>query len=240
MQTPEDWDKLIPHNPHSGHLAEQLGGLKMIVDALEPGTPVLETVFSPLAQARKLAGDARLLKHLQEHPERLRRALKIITESTRRFILAATQAGISGIFYAVQHARAGQLSAREYAEVAREDDLACLEAASGLWLNALHLHGADVHFDLLADYPVQVINWHDRETPPSLAEGSQRFSGLVCGGLRQEETLVFGTPEHVQREARNALEATDGKRLILGTGCVSPIIAPHGNLMAARRAVENG
>ncbi len=41
-----------------------------------------------------------------------------------------------------------------------------------------------------------------------------------------------------RREAQAAIEATGGKRFILGTGCVAPTTTPHGNLMAARIAVE--
>jgi uroporphyrinogen decarboxylase len=239
VRQPEDWARLLPLDPQRGHLAVQAAALQRISDAFEPDTPVLATVFSPLAQARKLAGETRLLEHLRRHPRPVRAALDLITESTCRFIRAAAHAGISGIFYAIQHAQAHQMSAEEYARVARQDDLACLEAAGALWLNMLHLHGQAVHFDSFVDYPAQVINWHDQETPPGLSEALRKFPGLVCGGLRQEATLVFGTAEDVHREARAALSATGGRRMILGTGCVVPIIAPHGNLLAARQAVED-
>jgi uroporphyrinogen decarboxylase len=49
---------------------------------------------------------------------------------------------------------------------------------------------------------------------------------------------VRGTAEDVMAEARAAIEATGGKRFILGTGCVTPIVAPVGNIQAARQAVE--
>jgi uroporphyrinogen decarboxylase len=100
-----------------------------------------------------------------------------------------------------------------------------------------HVHGDAVMFDLVARYPAQVINWHDRETPPGLAEGQRQFSGAVCGGIRQWETMVRGTPGQVRAEARQAIEATGGRRFILGTGCVTPIVAPWANLRAARDAV---
>ena len=102
--------------------------------------------------------------------------------------------------------------------------------AKDLWLNLLHIHGSDVMFDLFVDYPVQIINWHDRDTPPSLRGGQDRFSGVVCGGLQREKTMVFGTPDEVLAEARDAIQATGGERFILGTGCVVPVIAPHGNI----------
>ncbi len=39
-------------------------------------------------------------------------------------------------------------------------------------------------------------------------------------------------------EATAAILATEGKRFILGTGCVLPVIAPQSNIAAARAAVE--
>jgi len=95
-------------------------------------------------------------------------------------------------------------------------------------------------FDLVADYPVQVVNWHDRETPPSLREGQARIAGAVLGGLRQWEIMLRGAPDDVRREAQDAMQQTGGRRFILGTGCVTPITAPWANLRAARRAVEAG
>jgi uroporphyrinogen decarboxylase len=46
--------------------------------------------------------------------------------------------------------------------------------------------------------------------------------------------MVRGTPEQVRAEARQAVDQTAGRRLILGTGCVTPIVAPRANLRAAR------
>jgi len=43
-----------------------------------------------------------------------------------------------------------------------------LSDVQDLWLNVLHIHGTNVMFDLVRDYPCQIVNWHDRETrPPS-------------------------------------------------------------------------
>ncbi len=94
-------------------------------------------------------------------------------------------------------------------------------------------------FDLVADYPVQAINWHDQETPPSLGEAMDRFSGALVGGLRQWETMLRGTPDWVRAEAQAAVEETGGRRLVVGTGCVTPITAPLGNIRAARESVDS-
>jgi uroporphyrinogen decarboxylase len=199
---------------------------------------VIQTVFSPLSQAKNLVGPEKLFVHLRQFPDAVHAGLKTITESIIRFTEAAFETGIDGVFYAVQHAQYGLLTEDEYQSFGKNYDLQCLEPAQAGWINMLHLHGLDVMFDQVAELPVQIINWHDRETTPSLAEAKKRYPGVLCGGLRRIETMVLGTPETVTAEAQEAISATNGERFILGTGCVTPITAPYGNLMAARKAVE--
>lgn len=236
----EDWLALRPLDPEQGNLGDQLRCLALIREAVGETVPFIHTIFNPLSQAKNLAGPTRLLVHLRRHPQAVLAGLETITVTTERFIAAARRRGISGIFLAVQHATAEVLSEEEYRRYGVPFDRRLLAAAGGLWLNVLHIHGDHILFDLLADYPVQVVNWHDRETPPSLQEGQARFRGAVLGGLRRWETMQRGTPADVRREAQDALAQTGGRRFILGTGCVTPITAPWANLRAARQAVEPG
>jgi uroporphyrinogen decarboxylase len=235
---PDDWTRLPVLNPHKGHLGNQLEALRMITSGLGPKVPVIQTIFSPLSQAKNLAGEETVLVHLRRHPEELRQGLKIILESTQRFIEATMDTGIAGLFYAIQFAQYGLLSKGEFLEFGRQNDLKILEMSRDYWLNVLHIHGEDVMFDEVTDYPVAVINWHDQETYPSLSKAQIKFPGVVCGGLKQWDTMVLGSPDDVIEEAHAAIHATDGKRFILGTGCVTPIIAPQGNLLAARQSIE--
>jgi uroporphyrinogen decarboxylase len=184
-----------------------------------------------------LVGKEKLLVHMRAFPEAVHAGLKVITETTYEYIQAVSAIGVSGIFFAVQHAQYGLLNEIEFEAFGSHYDLQALEAASDLWLNMVHLHGKDVMVKQIAEYPVQIFNWHDRETSPSLSQGKQLFEGVVCGGLQRQETIVLGTPESVREEALQAIEATDGMRFILGTGCVVPTVAPYGNLLAARQSV---
>ena len=237
IHSPQQWQALPLLAPDQGALGAQLCCLERILEAVGEQVPVIQTIFNPLAQAKNLVGRQSLLAQLRENPAELRTGLETITDTTVRFIEAARRLRIAGIFLAVQHATWELLSRREYEEFGVPLDRRLLAAADGLWLNVLHLHGNRVMFDLLADYPVQVLNWHDRETPPSLREGQARFPGAVLGGLRQWDTMLRGTPQEVDLEAKDALEQTEGHRFILGTGCVTPITAPWANLRAARIAV---
>jgi uroporphyrinogen decarboxylase len=238
IQTAEDWERLPVLDPDRGALAAQLECLRLIVRELGANTPIIQTIFSPLAQAKNLAGGAQLLVHLRQYPDAVKAGLARIAESTRRFVEATRATGVDGVFYAVQHAQFGLLSLDEFLTFGRPFDLQVLETAQDFWLNMLHIHGQDVMFEALSSYPVPVINWHDRETAPSLAQAKARYPGVVCGGLRRWETVVLGTPEQVRAEARDAIQATNGERFILGTGCVVFTNAPRANLMAARRSVD--
>ena len=234
---PSDWARLRELDPTSPHLADQLTCLRQIRAGLDPETPVIQTVFSPLAQAKNLAGNETLLAHLRLHPEAVLQGLEIIARSTRRFMEAALDLGIDGIFYAVQHAQAAMLSFEEYKLFGLPFDHQAIEPARDSWLNVLHLHGRDIHFSILPFMHFPVVNWHDRETYPNLTEALAAYNGVACGGLRQD-TLVFGNPLEVQNEASDAIQQTGGRRFILSTGCVVPVIAPHGNLLASRHCEE--
>jgi uroporphyrinogen decarboxylase len=237
IRGPGDWESLPLLDPTAPHLAGQLDCLRSIRAGLGPDTPLLQTVFSPLAQAKYLAGSNTLLTHLRLYPEAVMKGLSTIAETTRRFVEACRATGIDGIFYAIQHAQASLLSMEEYQTFGLPQDSKALESSQDFWCNLLHLHGHDVYFSLVDSLTFQIVNWHDLETPPSLRQAQDRFSGVVCGGMRQD-TLVYRSQAEVRAEAADAIRQTDGKRFILGTGCVVPVIASHGNLQAARASVE--
>jgi uroporphyrinogen decarboxylase len=238
IQTPQDWRRLPVLDPRHGVLKDQITCLNILSKHFSGKVPLVMTIFNPLSQARNLAGGDRLLEHLHLYPEELLSGLDTITRSTHDFIEVCLETGIAGIFLAVQHAQVSVLTIEEYETFGRKCDFVLLEATKDLWLNMLHLHGENIYFDQFLNYPVQILNWHDRKTPPTLTEAQQRFQGVVCGGLKQWDTLVLGTPAQVQSEAQDALDSTAGKRFILGTGCVMPITAPYGNTLAARHSVN--
>jgi len=233
-----DWKKLRVLDPMDGCLGRQLECIKLVKQSLPGDTPLIQTIFDPLSQAKNLVGRESLLVHLRKNPVEVIAGLETLLHSTIRFVDECIKLGIDGIFFAIQHAQSSLLTLDEFKRFVVPFDEPILERSSLLWLNVLHLHGKDLYFHHIPTKNVAVLNWHDRETSPSLAEGKKHFHGAVCGGLRQWETLVYGTPSDVSSEAKDAINATEGNRFILGTGCVLPIIAPHSNIMAARSAVE--
>ena len=251
IQKPEDWENLPVLDPFkSPHLSGQLDCLRIVRSALGPDVPLLQTIFNPLSQAKNLAGGDLLITHLGLYPEAVLKGLQTIAESTSRFVEATLATGIDGIFFAIQHAQVGLMTLDEYKIFGLPNDQTTLEPAKALWCNLLHLHGTAIYFELVQAYAAYfqssfIVNWHDRETYPTLSEAqtsevlkTSEVCPVLCGGISQK-TIVYGDGSQVRQEAADAVEQTGGRRFILGTGCVVPVIAPHGNILAVRQSVED-
>jgi len=237
VQKPEDWKSLTILNPNKGFIGDQLTTLGYVIREFSPDTPVLQTIFNPMSQAKNLVGQSGLLSMMRESPQALHEGLRVITESTIRFIREACSLGIDGIFLAVQHAQSSLLTENEFDKFCDPYDRELLAAASSLWLNMVHIHGEGIYFNKVSHYPAQVLNWHDRHTPPDIREARKTYAGAICGGLRRIESLVLGSPADIHVEAREAIRNSERNKFILGTGCVVPVTAPYGNIIATRNSV---
>jgi uroporphyrinogen decarboxylase len=230
VRSSEDWKRLPRLNPKKGVLGAQNEALARAAKELRGSVPFLQTVFSPLTAARKLAGEA-LLGQLRSDPEALEAGLRTITDTTIDFSRAAIAAGAHGLFFATQLASTDVLTVSEYERFGKKYDLEILTATNGK-VNMLHLHGENVMFELLAGYPVQMINWHDRLTAPSLKNALGKFKGALVGGVEERGLLVSGGEQAVRAQVREAIAQTGGKRLVIGPGCVAAIAAPGRNIRA--------
>lgn len=238
-----DWARIQPLDPGAGALGRELEAVRLIAAGRHDDAPILQTVFSPLTVARKLAGD-RVREDLRRAPEAVLPALEAISLTVARFALAALEAGADGIFYATQAACPEVFTLEEKRRWGLPYTRPLLEALEGRSaLTLLHAHGRDIYFDEVAALPVHAVNWHDRLTVPTLAEGLRRLrvpgGGAVVGGLGETETLRRGPAAAVAREVRDAVAETGGRGLILAPGCVLPLDVPDAHLAAIVDAVRN-
>ncbi|MCC7282161.1 MAG: hypothetical protein IT556_07235 [Acetobacteraceae bacterium] len=218
ITAPADWAKVRRLDPAAGALGRELRHLSLLVEALGPDLPVLATVFSPVTIAKKVSGGA-FAAHAQSHPALVRAALDEIAATTAAFSTQAIALGCAGVFFAVQDAL-GSAGEAAWRDMGLAYDLAALDGARAGWFNAVHMHGDDVAFELLASYPVQVLNWHVGETPPTIAE--YRAGGgrkPVLGGIRR--TPITGRDmAAVSADIDAALAADGGRGVLLSPGCV--------------------
>lgn len=237
VKTPKDWQKLQSLDVTRGILGRELKAIKFIRQGLREEIPIVQTIPNPLTTAKSLIGN-RWLEHLRKNPTDLKVGLSIIVETTLKFAQACLQAGADGIFFFTQLARHDFLTEEEYRLFGVEYDRQVLEALKEQTdLLILHIHGLNIMFDLLKDYPVQILNWHDRRTQPSLMKAQKRFKGTVLGGLNEQGVLVEKGPEEVKEQVKDALKQTNSQRVIIGPGCVISIRTPEANIRAIKEVL---
>jgi len=232
LNRPEDWRHLPKLDVRKGVYGAQNAALAAAAKELKGSAPILQTVFSPLTTARKLAGEA-ALQHLRQHSDALEAGLKTITEVTIAFGEEALKAGAHGFFFATQLATADVLAPSQYERFGKRWDLEFFDAFKGRTrVDMLHLHGMNPMFDELAGYPVGLVNWHDRLTTPTLGMAAGRFKGALVGGVEELGLLVKGSEAELRAQVRDAISQTGGRRLLVGPGCVAGIAAPELNIRA--------
>ncbi len=237
IKKPADWGKLRRLDTSGGVYGRETHAIRLVADAVGRDVHVLETVFSPLSIARTLAGEQATVRYLREDPEALHEGLEIITDVQVAFVRNVLAAGADGVFFSTQMATTDLLTREEYEEFGRPYDLRMLdEAGAGQIL--LHIHGVNVMFDLFDDYPVQIVNWHARETAPTIADARRRVSASLACGIDAWNTLAKRTPDDVAAEVRDAIAQTGGRGHIVTTGCVMPVDTPEANIRAAIAAAR--
>ncbi len=232
-----DWKKIEPIPNDHPVIQRERETIRRIRAELGKDVPILQTLFSPLSCARTLAGD-RLIQDMREHPGEVMHALQHLGTTMERFAHASIDAGADALFLASQVASRDVLTAEESRAFGQQYNLALINELRGhVDFVLLHIHGENIYYEHLFKYPVQIINWHDRKTAPTLRQGKALFHGAVAGGI-DEWGVLQTTPEAIRAQVQDAIQQTDGIGLLVAAGCVIPLDTSDENIRAARQAVE--
>jgi uroporphyrinogen decarboxylase len=239
VRGPGDWKKIRTLDTRVGIYAEVTRGTRLIAKDVGRSVPTLQTLFSPSAALMNLAGKDRFLSDARERPEALEPAFAAVTETTIAFIRDLADAGVGGIFFSTQLATPEYLTRDEYVRICSPYDRAVLDALRGTSLLVmLHIHGDGSYFDIFNGYYAHIVNWHDRSSPPALADGRRATGRCVAGGI-DRRTLLGGTPASIREEVETAITTTGGRGVIVASNCVMLITTPEANIEAARDAVAS-
>jgi len=236
ISTVKDWLKIDRKDPQKGARGRELLCLKEVRRAIGANTPILQTVFSPLTSAAKIAGRDLMLAHMRQDSMALRAALENITATEEDFIKACFDHGASGIFLATQFAGDNLLTQEEHEEwcVPYERRLLRIIQEHSSF-SIMHLHGQGIFFNRFLSYPITAISWEDDSL--SMARGRQLFPGTVVGGLPRTGWICLATSEETKNKTREIITAMGRERFILAPGCVMSLKIPRENLLAIRAAV---
>jgi uroporphyrinogen decarboxylase len=238
IQDWQDWSTIKPVELDHPVMQREREAIRRIRHELGKEVPILQTIFSPLSCARTLAGD-RFVEDMREHPGAFQHALQALGTTMERFAFNSIEAGADALFLSTQVASRSVLSPEESRGYGQRYNLTLINELHGhVDFILLHIHGEDIYYEHLFKYPVQIVNWHDRKTAPSLQEGKALFDGAVAGGI-DEWGVLQTTPDAIMAQVKDAIQQTDGTGLIVAPGCVIPIDTPPLNIRAVREAVES-
>jgi uroporphyrinogen decarboxylase len=238
----EDWEALPRLDVNKGVLRRELETIHHVATGLEGSAPFMMTLFSPLTIAFKLCGDKisgeQLVNYIRQSPRQLHAGLKVIRDVQIDYAAACLKAGAPGFFFATQMATMDLMTREEFKEFAVPYDLDVLAFLKGKSrVTMLHVCKQNLMFDLVADYPVDLINWAAATSGTSLADARRMTGTSLAGGLSLG-TLLDGSERDVIAEARDAIATAGRTGFVLAPDCVIKGPSPDANLAAARQVVE--
>ena len=219
VNTPEDWKKLDLLDVETGSMGRELNSLRLLLGMVNNEVPVIATVFSPLTTAYKLSG-GKVLDHLASDPKAVLPGLAAITETTCRFAQKAIDLGCAGIFLANQLCTREMMTVDGFNTYCRPYDLEVLKSIeSASWFNVLHIHGNQIRFDQVRDYPTHGFSYHVWETRPEIHEFLRHTQAKVLMGGIQRSNISQCRPIALMEELKQVWNVTGGRNLILAPGC---------------------
>lgn len=236
LSAESDWERVEPVSLEAEAWSEQLTALSLINDAIGKEAMFIETIFSPWTTARRLTPTGSLLQARERFPETLLAAMESISTSLADYAARAVARGASGIFLSLGAATREVMTADEYRTWGMPFDLKILEAVRDAPFNILHIHGRQIHFDELMNYPVAAINWSHATTEPSLEQGHARSGKAVMGGI-DETTAAHLSPAEMRNRVASAISRMGGAGFIVAPGCSVPTDTPERTLRAIKEAV---
>lgn len=242
ISSADEWAELPGLDVNKGALRRELETIHHVAAGLDGSAPFMMTLFSPLNIAYKLCGDRisgeKIVEYMRHSPRQLHAGLSIIRDVVLEYAAACLEAGAPGIFFATQMATTDLMTRHEFKEFGSAYDLPVLESLEGKSrVTMLHICRQNLMFDLIVDYPVDVINWDTCTSGTCLADARHMTDKPLAGGLSLD-TLLNGTEQDVRAEARDAISEAGRKGFILAPDCVIKGPSPDANLAAARQVVE--
>ncbi|UCH20826.1 MAG: hypothetical protein JSU83_20225, partial [Deltaproteobacteria bacterium] len=189
VKTKEDLKQIILFEVENSDWKEQFAALELIANELDGKAYFIDTVFDPWQSIKRNMVGENIKGLMATEPEALMKALDIVTQNLIAYCKKSLSFGTAGIFMSVP-AAAEIVTREEFLRFVKPFAMKVFEAISGLGkMNTAHIHGENLFFDDVLDFPVDIFNWWDRgPSGPSLEYVKQRIQGCVMGGI--DQTIV--------------------------------------------------
>jgi uroporphyrinogen decarboxylase len=237
IETPADWTKMPVHG--KDFYEGQIGVVEGLVNGLKEEALVVCTLYSPFMLACESVGAERVVAHIEEDPEAVRKGLEAVSESVLIFVRECARVGLDGFYASTQGGEAGRFSRAElFTECVMPSDLVVQnEINESTLFNILHICDYHLPYDDLTpflEYPGDVVSCplSVAGQPLSTREAAELFSRPTMGGLDRKGVIAQGSPDEIRQEVQGVLSQAP-ERHILGADCTVPAQTSWENLRTA-------
>jgi len=219
VRTKQDLERFTTFDVERSEWREQFKALSIITSEIKGRAHFIDTVFDPWQSIRRTAAGENMEHLVQHEPQALHEALNRVADNLIAYSKKALSIGASGIFMSVPAAK--EIVSREvFLAFVKPYARKVFAAVSGLGsMNTAHIHGNDLYFDDVLDFPVDVFSWWDRGPHgPSLEHVKARIGGCVMGGIDQT-LLTQRSPAFLKTHVREGMALGGDRRFFLANGC---------------------
>ncbi len=221
VKTIADLKRISPFDVDQTDWQEQFKALELISSALKGKAYFIDTVFDPWQTIRRNMAGENIEALMKNEPKALLETLDIVADNLINYCKRSLAIGTSGIFMSMW--AASELISREnFLRFVKPPAMKIFKAISKLGkMNTAHIHGKDLYFEDVLDFPVDIFNWWDRGPKgPSLQWVKERIPGCVMGGINQE-IVARTTRAFLKNHVREGIELGGKSRFFLANGCSS-------------------
>jgi len=242
IQRPVDWANMPLYQ--GDFFEAPLKVVEGIVKDAKAEALVIVTLYSPFMCAGHAVGAERMMQHIHEDPEAVKKGMQIVTDSLMTFVKGCIRLGVDGFYTSTQGGETHRLADTAlFNALVRPYDLALMnEIDRACIFNILHICDYSGDYDDLQrflDYPGHVINCPLKIAgrPISGQEVTQMFDRPYMGGLDRKGIISSGNPAQVRVATLAALQSAP-RRFILGADCTVLPGTPWENLRTAIEAAH--
>lgn len=245
LKSVEDYARLEPFDPlQAPRTRGVLRTIEILVRERGEELPVMGLVMGVLCVLSMLRGNEEIFKDCLRHPQEVKAALEVVTESHIRYLKAQADRGVEGFCLQQLYPSRSIMSRRLWEEIEAPFSRQIVQEIRRLGMKVtVHNCGDGPYFDaMIEQLQPDCISFSrlpdDCRDYPELKEKYGRQVALA-GHVDCPNTLMFGTPRDVREECRRQIEGlARGGGFILASGCEVPPNVPLGNLRAMVEAAQ--
>lgn len=237
IESESDLNKIISFNLIPPGWTEQLKAIKKIDRELKQSAFFVDTIFDSWTTFQRMAGENTKIL-LKKHPKKVLLALENITNNLELYAQESLRSGSNGIFLSVA-ADKNLFDRESFNTFVRPFNIKLLSSIKNdNLMNIAHIHGNNVHFDQILDYPVQIFNWFDRAVEtPNLSDIKQEISGIVMGGIDHSILHSLSVPR-IRKHVHEAIKLGGTERFLMSGGCSISTDTPSDHINATVEAIK--